>query len=249
MQQIGDNRYGDTHAETYDALFQERDDLALVSQALARLAGVGPVLEFGIGTGRLALPLAQSGLKVYGIDNSPAMLERLRTKPGADQIISVLGDCTCDRVEGSFTLVLIAFSTIFLFESQDTQVQCFQNAARHLQRGGVFVVEGFVHDRSQWHNNQQIVTTSVADDVVMLRCGVLDPVQQLIETQQVELSPQGIKLRPNRLRFIYPAEMDLMARLAGLRLRERWSDWSGAPFRASSTTQIAIYEKVSDDSM
>jgi SAM-dependent methyltransferase len=246
MARIGDNAYGEIYAASYDDLFQERDDLALVSSVLATLAGNQSALEFGIGTGRIALPLAARGVRVTGIDNSPDMLSRLQAKPGAEQITAVLGDCTTDHVEGVFDLVFIAFSTIYLFEDQDAQVRCFQNAARHLRPGGVFLVEGFVHDRSRWQNRQEAVTTHVSDHSVSLRFGALDPVRQLIRMQQVEITAGGITMRPNRLRFIYPAEMDLMARLAGMRLRDRWSDWSGAPFGAESGTQIAVYEKVAE---
>jgi SAM-dependent methyltransferase len=247
MTQIGDNSYGDIYAAAYDDLFQDRDDLALVSSVLARLADGGAALEFGIGTGRLALPLAEQGVRVAGVDNSPEMLRRLQEKPGAAQINAVLGDCTVDRIDGAFDLVYIAFSTIYLMAEQQGQVRCFQNAARHLRPGGVFLVEGFVHDRSRWLHDQETVTTRVSDQGVSMRFAVLDPVKKLIRMQQVELSPAGVTMRPNRLRFIYPAEMDLMAQLAGMRLRERWSDWSGAPFGAGSGTQIAVYEKPTDE--
>lgn len=243
MTQIGDNNYGDLYAEVYDDLFQNRDDLDVVSQSLASLAARGSVLEFGIGTGRIALALAQQGLTVYGIDNSEAMLRKLRAKPGADRITAILGDCTTTHVDAAFSLVFIAFSSIFLLGAQDTQVACFENAARHLRPGGAFVVESFVHDRTHWKEGQEVVTTRIAEDFVALRFGLLDPVNQIIRTQHLELSPDGIRFRPNRLRFIYPSEMDLMARLAGFKLRERWRDWSGAPFTASSSTQIVVYEK------
>jgi SAM-dependent methyltransferase len=206
------------------------------------------VLEFGVGTGRLALPLAQQGLKVYGMDNSEAMLERLRAKPGADGIVAILGDFASSRVEAEapFSLVFSAFSTLFLLGTQEAQVECFMNAARHLRTGGYFVVEGFIHDRSRWQQLQEVVTTRIAENSVALRVGQLDPVNQIIRTQHLDFSSDGIAFRPNRLRFIYPSEMDLMARLAGLTLRERWGSWSKASFTADSGTQIGVYEKVSN---
>jgi len=248
MDEITAGKYGDDWAHVYDELFQNRDDLTVVSDTLASLAGDGPVLEFGIGTGRLALPLAERGLKVYGIDNSEEMLRRMRAKPGADKITAVLGDCTRDLIgeEGAFSLVFIAFTTLFLLGPQDTQVECFKNAARHLRKGGVFVVEAFVHDRTRFHQFQEVVTTKVGENVVGFRVGILDPVNQVLRTQHIELTPEGIKFRPNWLRYVYPSEMDLMARLAGMRLRERWSSWSKAPFTAESVTQIGVYEKISD---
>lgn len=247
--QIGESKYGDVYAAVYDELFATRDDLDLVTGVLAGLAGSGPVLEMGIGTGRLALPLAQRGVKVHGIDNSQAMLDRLRAKPGTEAIIAHLGDASTFSVDEVFSLVFIAFSTLFLLGNQESQVQCFLNAAHHLKLGGVFLVEAFVHDRSRWNGNQEVVTTSIRDDGLTLRVGMLDSYQQVIHMHQVDLSPQGIRVRPNRLRFIYPAEMDLMARLAGLRLRERWSDWRGSAFSAGSATQIAVYEKVSESAI
>jgi SAM-dependent methyltransferase len=247
--QIDGSKYGDVYADVYDELFATRDDLNVVSTVLAQLAGSGPVLEMGIGTGRLALPLAQSGVKVHGIDNSQAMLDRLCAKPGAQDIVVHLGDASTYRIDKEFSLIFIAFSTLFLLENQESQVECFLNAARHLKRGGVFLVEAFVHDRSRWNGGQEVVTTSIRDDGLTLRAGMLDSYRQVIHMHQLDLSPQGIKVRPNRLRFIYPSEMDLMARVAGFYLRERWSDWQRSAFSAGSTTQIAVYEKVSESAI
>lgn len=246
MAKIGESNYGDDWAHVYDELFQNRDDLNVVSDTLASLANGGPVLEFGIGTGRLAIPLAERGLQVYGIDNSEAMLNRMWAKPGSSQIKAVVGDCTKDLVgePNSFSLVFIAFTTLFLLGSQNTQVECFKNAARHLRTGGVFVVEAFVHDRTRFQQFQEVVTTKVGDNVVGFRVGMLDAVNQVLRTQHIEFTPNGITFRPNWLRYVYPSEMDLMARLASLRLRERWSSWSRAPFTSESTTQIGVYEKV-----
>lgn len=243
MKHGAETAYGETFAPIYDALYQQRDDLDVVCGALERLAAGGPVLEFGVGTGRIALPLARRGLSVTGMDSSPAMLAQLRAKPDAERVAALLGDCASTRVPGEFALVLIAFSTIFLLAEQEAQVLCFQNAARHLRPGGVFVVEGFVHDRSMWRANQELVTTGVSEHGVSLRCGILDPVAQRIETQHVELGPSGVTMRRNQLRFIYPSEMDLMARLAGLQLIARWGGWDGAAFGASSGSQIAVYQR------
>ncbi|MFC1466076.1 MAG: class I SAM-dependent methyltransferase [Candidatus Brachytrichaceae bacterium NZ_4S206] len=248
MAKVGLSNYGDDWAYIYDELFQDRDDLSVVSETLASLTGDGPVLEFGIGTGRLALPLAERGLKVYGIDNSEEMLKRMWAKPGADKITAIVGDCTKDSIgeAGTFSLVFIAFTTLFLLGPQDVQVECFKNAACHLRKGGVFVVEAFVHDRTRFHQFQEVVTTKIGENVVGFRVGMLDPVNQVLRTQHIELTPDGIRFRPNWLRYVYPSEMDLMARLAGMRLRERWSSWSRAPFTAESSTQIGVYEKIAD---
>jgi SAM-dependent methyltransferase len=246
MAMLGDNTYGDDHADVYDMLFEGRDDLNAVSQTLASLANGGPVLEFGIGTGRLALPLARLGLTVCGIDNSTKMLDKLRAKPGSERIATILGDCVEVRAEGNFSLVFFAFSSLFNLASQDAQVRCFQNAARHLDIGGKFLVESFVHDRSRWHYAQEVVPIYLDDNSVGIRVAQLDPVTQVISMRRMELSPQGIKFLPNRLRFVYPPEMDLMGRLAGFKLNERWSDWKRSPFTADSGSQIAVYEKIAD---
>ena len=244
MIKLGDSNYGDVYAPTYDAMFGDRDDLARVSDVLEDLAEGGPILEFGIGTGRIALPLAARGCSVYGIDNSTAMLQQMEGKPFADRVITRVGDCAVDGFDIAFSLVYIAFSTIYLIHTQERQVETFRNAARHLKVGGTFVVEGFVHDRTRWSHLQETLTTHVEEECVTLRVGTLDPMTQIITMQQIDLTPAGLTLRPNKLRFIYPSEMDLMAQLAGFRLRERWSDWNGSPFTATSSAQIAVYERV-----
>lgn len=244
MIQLGDSNYGDIYAPIYDALFGNRDNLDLVTHVLAGLAGDEPILELGIGTGRIALPLAARGLQVYGIDNSEAMLERLNAKPYAERMVTRVGDMAVDGFDIPFGLVFVAFSTIYLIHTQERQVETFRNAARHLRPGGVFVVEAFVHDRTRWTHLQETLTTHVEPECVTLRVGTLDPMTQIIAMQQIDLSPAGLAFRPNKLRFIYPSEMDLMAQLAGLRLRERWGDWHGSAFTATSSTQIAVYEKV-----
>lgn len=238
--------YGEVYAPIYDDLFQERDDLSVVATALARFATNGSALEFGIGTGRIAIPLSQCGVQVVGIDVSQAMLDKLSVKPESKNIRFWIGDCTQDWVEGDFSLVYIAFSTLFLVGDQDKQVMCFQNAARHLPMGGTFVVEGFVHDRTRFTHNQEVTTTRIGDEGATMRFASLNPFMQEIKMQTIELSANGITMRPNTLHFIYPLQMDLMGRLAGFQLRERWSDWNASPFTSGSTNQIAIYEKVSE---
>jgi len=244
MVKFGDNTYGDDYAEVYDDLFEERDDLKVVGDTLSSLAGDGPILEFGIGTGRLAAPLAQRGYKVYGIDNSQSMLQQIPGKPGAENIHAILGDCTQDRIEGSFPLVFIAFSTLYVMGTQDLQVKCFENAARHLSDNGVFVVEAFLHDRKRWHYGQEATTTKIEDNFASVRFGLHDSVNQLIKIQYIDFTPQGLNFRPNRLRYIWPSEMDLMARIAGLKLRVRWGGWDRSPFTSESVNQVAVYEKI-----
>lgn len=244
MKSYDDETYGNTWAEVYDDLFQNRDDLDLVSETLSKLAGTGPALEFGIGTGRTAIPLAKLGIKVHGIDTSQAMIDKMLAKPGGDEIPITLGSFTDVRVEGSFSLVFIVFSTLFQLSSQEEQVRCFANAAHHLEDKGVFVVEAFVHDRTRWNRGQDVTVTKIDDNFVDLHVAMHDPVRQLIFTQHLDITPSGIQFRPTRLRYAWPSELDLMARLAGLRLRERWSGWNREPFTADSGSHVSVYEKI-----
>jgi SAM-dependent methyltransferase len=244
---IGDNQYGDLYAADYDSLFGDRDDLDLVCALLNELAGDGDVIEFGVGTGRLAIPLAARGRRVYGVDNSPKMLSALAAKPGAERVVPVLGDFVDIKVEAKASLVFSAFSSIYLVGTQDAQVNTVRNAAAHLPVGGKFLIETFVHDRTRLTNDQEVVITRLEERAVGLRLGIYDPATQMIRTQKVSLDADGrVSFLPNRLRVIPPAELDLMARLAGMRLQSRWSDWERHPFDASSTNQIAVYEKVAD---
>jgi SAM-dependent methyltransferase len=146
--------YGQSWANVYEDYYDNREDVEVVSAFLAKLAGTGRALEFGIGTGRVALPLADRGVEVYGIDNSKAMVRRLQEKPGGDKISVVVGDMASTRAEGTFSLVYVTFSSIFMLASQEEQVRCFANAARHLEEGGVVVVDSFVPDHSRWQRGQ-----------------------------------------------------------------------------------------------
>jgi SAM-dependent methyltransferase len=234
--------YGELWAEFYDDIFGSRDSLDGVVTTLQGLSGSGRVLEFGVGTGRLALPLAARGVDVHGIDFSQPMLDKLHAKAGGAQVTTTLGDFTEIRVDGDFSLVLLAFSAIFMLDSQEQQVRCFANAARHLEKGGVFVVEAFVPDHSRWIRGQNISVVRVEKDLVDLNAGVHDRAAQEIVYARIFLRESGITLLPTRLRYAWPSELDLMARLAGMRLRERWSNWQGAEFTSESEHHISIYE-------
>jgi len=239
-----ESEYGKVYADIYDAMFADRDNLEQVSQVLHEYIDDDRALEFGIGTGRVALPLSNLGVCVYGLDISEAMLQKLRSKDGADRIIAKVGNFVTDGFDEMFSLVFCVFSTLYLITDQDNQVCTFANAARHLKVGGTFIVETFVHDRSRFQFNQELVTTHVAPDVVELRAAQLNSASQIIEMNRVVLTEMGAKFYPNKMRFIHPSEMDLMARLNGFKLRERWSGWDCAPFNASSSNHIGVYEKV-----
>jgi SAM-dependent methyltransferase len=235
--------YGERIADVYDewygtAAFLETE--ATVA-ALAELAGDGPVLELAIGTGRVALPLAGRGIDVRGIDASEAMVAKLRAKPGGDAIPVTMGDFADVGVDGRYSLVYIVFNTLFALGSQDEQVRCFQNVAGHLADGGVFVVEAFVPDPARFEG--RVGVSRIDMDFVQLEMSVVDKVSQVSESQHVVLTPSGLRFFPVRLRWAYPSELDLMARLAGLRLRERWSNWGKAPFTKESGKHVSVYER------
>jgi SAM-dependent methyltransferase len=242
LDRYGPETYGEQVADLYDDWYQDHPDTQVSVEWLAELAGPGPVLELGVGTGRLALPLAQRGLEVHGIDASPAMLERLRAKPGGERVHLSVGDMAEVAVEGSFALVFVAANTLFLLASQEEQVRCFANVAARLSADGVFVVEVFVPGPARYRNGQQLGVTRVTVDSVLLTASRHDPVRQRVDAQQIQLGPgAGLRLIPGVLRYAWPSELDLMARLAGLRLRERWGGWRREPFTAASTMHVSVY--------
>jgi SAM-dependent methyltransferase len=234
--------YGDRIAAVYDALMPVLPDPADCADRLAELAGPGPALELGIGTGRVALPLASRGVEVHGIDASEAMVERLRAKPGGDAITVTFGDFADVPVEGSYPLVYVVFNTFFSLLTQEDQVRCFAAVAGHLALGGAFVVTGFVPDQTLHPGGQSVRTVQLGLDQVRLDAALHDPVAQRVDFQHVVLSGGGIRLYPGAVRYAWPSELDLMARLAGLRLRERWGGWRREPFDRASGGHVSVYE-------
>ncbi len=232
--------FGPDVAATYDD--QLRGDEAETVELLARLAGDGPVLELAIGTGRIALPLATRGIAVEGIDLSTAMVDRLRAKPGGDAIPVTIGDYADVPVDGTYSLVYVVFNTIFNLLTQDDQVRCFENVAAHLGDDGCFLVEALVPTYlAGLRNGQHVDAELVEVDSVRLDVGRYDAVTQLLHETHVHLTSHGMQLQPIVLRYIWPSELDLMARIAGLRLRERWGGWHGEPFDADSTRHVSVY--------
>ena len=244
MDSYGPETYGERVADLYDDWYQDHLDTEVAVERLAELAGAGPVLELGVGTGRLALPLAERDLEIHGVDASPAMLDRLRAKAGGERIHLHLGDMAEVAVEDSYALVFVAANTLFLLASQEQQLRCFANVAAHLAAEGVFVVEVFVPDPARYRDDQQLGVTRVTVDSVLLTASRHDPVGQRIDAQQIQFGPEaGFRLIPGVLRYAWPSELDLMARLAGLRLRERWGGWRREPFTAASTMHVSVYER------
>lgn len=233
--------YGDRIAEFYDERHYAFDELAV--RLLAELAGGGRALELGIGTGRVALPLAARGVEVHGIDASRAMVERLRAKPGGDAVRVYVGDFEAVEAEGEFALVYVVFNTFFALLSQESQVRCFRNVAARLAPGGVFLIEAFVPDLSRYHGGQVVNANEVTAGRAVLDVSRLDRARQYVTGQMVVLTDGQVRLFPVQLRFAWPSELDLMARLAGLSLRDRWGGWNREPFGAASEKHVSVYER------
>lgn len=239
MKDYQQTTYGDQAASFYDEMAAALVTADCVS-TLAELAGDGPVLELGVGTGRLAVALAERGLSVDGVDCSQAMLDRLRTKDQGNTVTTFLGDFAVLSAPRSYRLVVVAIDTLFMLTSQDEQVSCFQRVARHLVEGGVFVVDVFYPPNARALQGG-VVVRKVSTESVVLGASVHDPVGQLVDGQQIVMSAGNVRFAPGRLRYSWPAELDLMARLAGLELRERWGGWGREPFTASSPRHVSVY--------
>jgi SAM-dependent methyltransferase len=240
--EYGPETYGDRISEVYDEWYPGSTNAEEAASFLATLAGSGPALELGIGTGRVALPLISRGVPVHGIDASGAMVERLREKPGGKEIPVTIGDFADVDIEGRFSLVYVVANTFFALLSQEDQLRCFENVARRLDNSGVFVIEAFVPDPTRFTGGQATRTGRIETDGVVLECSRHDPVTQRVDSQTVVIRDGETKLYPVNLRYAWPPELDLMARLAGLRLRKRHGDWSGEPFTAASGSHVSVYE-------
>ncbi len=236
--------YGERIADVYDDWYSDAGflDTAAAVDTLAELAGAGPALELAIGTGRIALPLSEHGVEVHGIDASEAMVAKLREKPGAERIAITIGDFADVGVEGTYPLVYLVFNTLFALDSQDDQVRCFENVAHHLVDGGLFAIDAFVPDPARFRAGG-VYVHRIELDQVQIDVTRVDANNQRSESQHIVVGPEGVRLYPVSLRWAYPTELDLMARLAGLRLKERWASWRREPFTAESTHHVSIYQK------
>ncbi len=228
-------------AETYDAVVQRGDEQAAVAFLEAHAAG-GPALELAIGTGRIALPLAARGIRVDGIDISPPMVAKLRAKPGGGEIAVTIGDFADVAAPGTYRLIFIVFNTFFNLLTQEDQVRCFENVAAHLADDGLFVVEAYTPTfLYRLRDNQYVDTEAIEVEAVRLDLLRHDAARQMIEENHVTLSRSGLRFNPVVQRYAWPAELDLMARIAGLRLKERWGGWNREPFTSSSDNCVSVY--------
>jgi SAM-dependent methyltransferase len=240
MERYAAETYGDRIADVYDAQFQHLDPEP-EAEFLAGIAGAGPVLELGIGTGRVALPLLARGVTVHGVDASERMVEKLRAKPGGRSIPVTIGDFSDFALDERFTLVYVVFNTFYGLLTQDDQVRCFERVAAHLRPGGRFLVRGFVPDLRRFERGQCSTAVRVELDDVRIDVSMHDAVTQVVRTQHVALRESGVQLFPVALRYAWPSELDLMARLAGLRLEARHGGWQGEPFTANSDAHVSVY--------
>ncbi len=233
--------YGEHTADIYDLWFGSYEEAAI--DTLAELACGGRALELGIGTGRMALPLAARGTEVHGIDGSPAMLSRLRARPGGEAIPVTMGNFADVAVEGKFSLVFAAFNTFFALLTQEEQVRCFENVAARLEAGGAFLLEVFVPDMTHFDQGQSVRATTVTNDRVSLKVSQLDGVEQRMKSQHIVFVNGEVRIFPVEVRYAWPSELDLMARIAGLRLRHRWSNWNREEFTSNSEKHISVYKR------
>ena len=230
--------FGPDVAARYDE--DARGDEPETVEFLAELAGDGPVLEFAIGTGRIALPLTERELRVDGIEQSSAMVDRLRGKPGGAELAVTIGDMSTVALPDRYSLVYLIFNTIHNLLTQDGQVRCFENAARHLSDDGVFVLEtGVPWDGPRKGSFVDVVKLGVEE--VRLSAYRYDAMTQILDTNHMRLTSSGIQMSPISLRLVYPGELDLMARIAGLRLLHRWGGWRQEPFTVDSRRHVSVY--------
>ncbi len=237
--------FGPQVAATYDDV--PRGDEASAVERLAELAGQGPALEFAIGTGRLALPLAETGVRVDGIELSSAMIDQLRAKPGGASLTVTCGDMAVVEMASRYRLVYVAFNSLMNLITQNEQVQCVANAARHLDTDGTFVVDNAVPDamyglrQDRDGIDQYVDAEQIDSEGVTVEVGRFDRVTQRVDKCHLGFSASGVALDPLALRYVWPSELDLMARLAGLRLLARWGGWAGEPFDSRSVRHISVY--------
>ncbi|MFM2076412.1 MAG: hypothetical protein RJA49_302 [Actinomycetota bacterium] len=245
MRGYDDRSYGDAFADVYDEWYADISDVAATVATLSDLAGSGPVLELGVGTGRLALPLAAAGVEVQGVDSSDAMLARLRAKPGGDEVRATVGDMVTGLPDGPFALVFVAYNTIFSLLTQARQEACFDAVAARLLPAGAFAVEAFVPETGSGASSS-VTVRSVTADRVVLSVSTADADEQRAEGHYVDITEAGgVRLRPWSIRWATPQQLDAMATRAGLRLEARWSGFDRAPFGPDSARHVSIYRSAS----
>ncbi len=242
MKGYGPRTFGELNAEDYDLLHDPGTTEAAVD-LLTDLSRGQRTLELAIGTGRIAIPLARHGCDISGIEASPEMIAKLREKPGGEGIPVTVGDMSEVAANGRFGFIFLVFNTLFNLTSQEAQLRCFRNASEMLEPGGAFLVETFVPDIAQFRDNRGLRPRHIDLHTLTLEAAIHDPVTQLIEYQYLRFTPEGIRMTPLPMRYAWPSEIDLMARLAGLARESRWGGWDQSPFSAQSRMHISVYRK------
>jgi len=240
------NYFDQRIAERYETYWREQQLPQVVDPVvtfLRDLAGGGAALEFGIGTGRIALPLSQRGVPVHGIDLSEAMVAKMSTRPGASDVGVTVGDFSTTKVDGDFSLVYLVANTIANLTTQEQQVACFCNAAAHLKPGGCFVIELWIPELQRLPPGQTISPIAVTPTHVGF--DEIDVATQTLFSHHYWVIDGQLETFSAPFRYVWPAELDLMARIAGMTLRERWSDWRRAPFTSASISHVSVWEKPS----
>jgi SAM-dependent methyltransferase len=243
---VPENNFGERIAETYEAKWPELFDPAVVDPAvsfLADLAGTGAALELGVGTGRIAIPLSQRGVRTHGIELSPAMVTQLQAKPGAENVGVTIGDFATTRVGGTFKLAYLVRNTITNLTTQDEQVECFRNVAAHLEPGGCFVIEVYVPELQRLPPGETIHAFTVTP--AHLGFEEYDVVSQIAFSHHYWVVDGQLETYSSPHRYVWPSELDLMARLAEMSLRERWSNWKREPFTSESRSHISVWQTTS----
>jgi hypothetical protein len=241
---VPEDHFGERVAARYDESSADMFEPAVVDPVvdfLADLAGDGAALELGIGTGRIALPLASRGVRVHGIDLSEAMVARLRAKPGAERIGVTIGDFATTTVEGTFSLAYLVFNTIMNLTTQDEQVACFRNVAAHLEPGGSFLIEVGVPSLRRLPPGETVRAFHLS--ATRLGFDEFDVARQGLISHHYSVVDGKLEVVSMPFRYVWPAELDLMARIAGMTLRERWSGWKREPFTSESTKHVSVWEK------
>ena len=239
-----EDHFGPAVAERFDERYAHQSEAVVVDPVvdfLAALAGDGSALELGIGTGRIALPLSARGVPVHGIDVSESMVAKLRAKPGADRIDVTIGDFATTRVDGSFLVAYLVVNTIMNLTTQEEQVACFANVAAHLDTGGCFVVEVLVPRLQHLPPGETFQPFHVSATHVGI--DEYDVARQGLVSHHYWIEDDTVEVLSPPFRYVWPSELDLMARLAGMTLRERWADWTREPFTSSSAKHISVWEK------
>jgi SAM-dependent methyltransferase len=241
---VPEDHFGPSVAERFDERYAYQADPAVVDPMVDFLAGLaadGRALELGIGTGRIALPLARRGVPVHGIDLSESMVAKLQAKPGADQVGVTIGDFASTRVGGTFALVYLVANTIMNLTTQDEQVACFRNAAAHLEQGGCFVIEVQVPGLRRLPPGETFQPFDVSAN--HLGFDEYDVARQGLVSHHYWLEDGSVELLSPTFRYVWPSELDLMAQLAGMTLRERWSSWTREPFTSESNKHVSVWER------